>query len=355
MQNLSEQKHNNQPASFLKYLALCIIIAVPILLSLHFYTQLLGFIIKIMVKGPQIIPFAGLAVILLWGIFSGKLTVMMQVTKESGISKGLIFALSVLAIASLMVLGFIARLSWHPNHILFSFLVVSIAFLALAFSLGMLVKLVRTFVRNQVNDAKTQAINSQNELKMLQSQLSPHFLFNTLNNLYGISITQHQKIPQLLLKLSDLLRYAVYDTKELLVPLKDELAYINNYIEFEKLRIGSRLELTADIDEAVAGNIKIAPMLLIVFIENAFKHAKNTVDNRIFITIALKTGIGTIDFSVENSHSKPAENNSFANRHSGFGLDNVTKRLELLYPGEYALDVKSTDKSYWVMLKLRQK
>jgi sensor histidine kinase YesM len=96
-------------------------------------------------------------------------------------------------------------------------------------------------------------------------------------------------------------------------------------------------------------------MLLIVFIENAFKHAKNTVDDRIFIAVKLKTGVDTIDFSVENSHSKPAENNSFANRHSGFGLDNVTKRLELLYPGEYALDIKSTDKSYSATLKLRQK
>jgi len=355
MQNLNEQNRNNTPGNFLKYLILSLIIAVPIYVSLHFYTQSVKFLLETIMRGNQVLVIIGLTIIFLWGVFSGRFASMMQVAKNRKISKGLIFALGVLVIASLMVLGFIARLSWRPNHVFFSFLVLAIAFLTLSFSLGMLVKLVKAFVGNQIDEAKMQAINSQNELKMLQSQLSPHFLFNTLNNLYGISITQHQKIPPLLLKLSDLLRYAVYDTKEVLVPLKDELAYINNYIDFEKLRIGSRLELVADIDEITGGNIKIAPMLLIVFIENAFKHAKNTVDDRIYISIFLKLGINTINFSVENSHSKPAENNSFANRHSGFGLDNVTKRLDLLYPGEYQLDVKSTEKSYLVMLKLMQK
>jgi LytS/YehU family sensor histidine kinase len=106
----------------------------------------------------------------------------------------------------------------------------------------------------------------------------------------------------LLLKLSELLRYSVYDAKELFVPLKSEIAYINNYIEFEKIRIGERLHLTTSIEIVLSDDIKIAPMLLIVFIENAFKHSKNTIDKDVYIDIALKTWHKTILFSVKNSH-----------------------------------------------------
>src|ERR1700740_359670 len=159
MQNLNGQNSNNTPANFLKYLVLSIIIAVPIYVSLHFYTHSVKFIIDIIRKGNQVILIIGLTIIFLWGVFSGRFASMMQVAKNRKISKGLMFALGVLVIASLMVLGFIARLSWHPNHVFFSFIVLSIAFLTLSFSLGMLVKLVKAFVQNQIDEAQTQAIN----------------------------------------------------------------------------------------------------------------------------------------------------------------------------------------------------
>jgi LytS/YehU family sensor histidine kinase len=173
--------------------------------------------------------------------------------------------------------------------------------------------------------------------------------------MYGLSITQHEKIPSLLLKLSELLRYSVYDATEIFVPLKDELAYINNYIEFEKIRIGDRLVLTTDLEEIPNGDVKIAPMLLIVFIENAFKHSKNTAEDKIFIDIKLKTWGNSILFSVKNSYSKPQEESAITNKNSGFGLVSVSKRLELLYEKEHELNVQSEEGFYEVMLQLKKK
>jgi LytS/YehU family sensor histidine kinase len=160
-------------------------------------------------------------------------------------------------------------------------------------------------------------------------------------------------IPPLLLKLSELLRYSVYDAKELFVPLKDEVAYINNYIEFEKIRIGDRLVIKSTIDE-IGENLKIAPMILIIFIENAFKHAKNSTDENIYIDMELKTFANSILFTVKNSY-QVNEEGGIAGKYSGFGLDNVQKRLALLYPNQYDLKLEANDGFYKVMLQLKIK
>jgi len=228
-------------------------------------------------------------------------------------------------------------------------------FVIMSFAVGILIKIIHAVTQNQLKEAQASAEHSKSELHLLQSQLSPHFLFNTLNNMYGLSITQHEKVPPLLLKLSELLRYSVYDANEIYVPLKDELAYINNYIEFEKIRIGDRLVLTTDLKEITNADIKIAPMLLIVFVENAFKHSKNTAEQQIFIEIILKTWENSILFSVKNSYSNAKEENTNINKNSGFGLVNVYKRLELLYKNEHELNIQSDDTFYTVMLQLKIK
>ena len=158
-----------------------------------------------------------------------------------------------------------------------------------------------------------------------------------------------------MLKLSDLLRYSIYDAKELFVPLQAEVAYINNYIDFEKIRIGERLQLTASIEPVTDPTVMIAPMLLIVFIENAFKHSKNTIDNKIFIEIALKRWGDLILFSVKNSHSGIKAQNSMSGTNSGLGLVNVRKRLQLLYGGAYDLKIENKEGFYSVMLQLTVK
>ncbi len=228
-------------------------------------------------------------------------------------------------------------------------------FIILAVAVGAFVNLVRITINKQLQQANVTAAQSRSELHLLQSQLSPHFLFNTLNNLYGLSISQHEKIPTLLLKLSDLLRYSIYDAKELFVPLQAEVAYINNYIDFEKIRIGDRLRLITSIEPVTDPKMMIAPMLLIVFIENAFKHSRNTIENKVFIEIELKRWGDLILFSIKNSHSGIKEQNNMLKTDSGLGLSNVRKRLQLLYGGEHDLKIENKEGFYNVMLQLKLK
>ncbi len=218
--------------------------------------------------------------------------------------------------------------------------------------LGILVKVTKYSI-GQVTEAKATAAQSISELHFLQSQLSPHFLFNTLNNLYGISLSQHEKIPSMLLKLSDLLRYSVYDAKELHVPLSNEIEYIRNYIDFERLRIGDRLELDVNIEEVYGNNIKIPPLLLIVFIENAFKHSKNTLSEKIQISIMLKTFGKDILFAIKNSYD-PETDAGRKDSYKGLGFENAKKRLDLLYPDKYELVISDKDNIYSVKLQIKE-
>ena len=217
---------------------------------------------------------------------------------------------------------------------------------------GFLIKLIRNYTQKQLNEARAQTVQKENELHQLHSQLSPHFLFNTLNNMYGIAIADHKRIPRLLLKLSDLLRYSLYETAAPFVPLKDELAYIRNYIEFEKMRISDRLILTEDIEEPGA-SVRIAPMVLIVFIENAFKHSKNTLSEKVMIDISLKVCAGAILFSISNSYTAENKRNGLVNGHSGLGLANAAKRLELLYGKDQQLNIFTNNARYVVELELK--
>jgi LytS/YehU family sensor histidine kinase len=225
----------------------------------------------------------------------------------------------------------------------------------LALVIGIIIKLTRTSIKRQVREAQITADQKQSELELLQSQLSPHFLFNTLNNIYGISIAQPERIPKLLIKLSDLLRYSVYETKKQFVPLQEEMAYINNYIEFEKMRISDRLVLNTNIDNVTNSNIQIAPLVLIVFIENAFKHAKNTLEQKIIIDISLSIINSFIVFHIKNSHKRIQHEKSDFHERSGLGLSNTIKRLSLLYGNDYELSQQDDDDMYTVHLRLKIK
>ncbi len=251
--------------------------------------------------------------------------------------------------------GLFMQYFFHPvNMHFFSFLLNISPFIILGLGAGVVIKMIRSAIRKQLEDAVAASAHKQSELNLLQSQLSPHFLFNTLNNMHSIAVLKHELIPGLLLKLSDLLRYSVYDTKQEFVPLADELAYIYNYIEFEKLRIGDRLVLKTDIAEISDQAIKIAPMLLIVFIENAFKHAKDTPDEKIYIDIALKLRGRELTFSVINSYSDGSEKEEEKDQreHSGLGLANAMKRLDLLYPDASSCQQSEEAGFYEVRLKL---
>jgi len=230
-----------------------------------------------------------------------------------------------------------------------------IPMVTLFLALGVFLTISRETLRRQMKEMEISDQQKQSELELLRSQLSPHFLFNTLNNLYGLSITQHEKMPPLLVKLSDLLRYSVYDTKQRFVPLNDELGYIWNYIELEKIRFGDRLRLNLDIEQVPGTAAKIAPMLLIVFIENAFKHSKNTYDDTVRIDIKLKLSQNNIIFSVSNSCDYDKWLSSQLEKKTGIGVSNTVRRLDLLYPNEYKLEFRMEKNIYYLNLELKVK
>lgn len=295
------------------------------------------------------------SVIFVLGIFAGRYIAQLRTSRRNPPGNFILIALALLITGCISWIFFYAEFPFRDRSSI-NLLLFWMPFLVASLAMGALIKLVRSVTTKQLEEAQRFAAHSQSELNALQSQLSPHFLFNTLNNIYGLSITDHEKIPPLLLKLSELLRYSVYQATDMFVPLKDEVDYISNYIEFEKLRIGDKLVLTSNMEINTPHNVRIAPMLLIVFIENAFKHSKNTAGERIYIDIQLKTWENSILFTVKNSVERvESDHENKFGKNSGYGLANVRKRLDLLYPKEYMLEILEEERSYKATLQLKMK
>lgn len=187
------------------------------------------------------------------------------------------------------------------------------------------------------------------ELTMLKNQVSPHFFFNTLNNIYSLTESNPDKSRQAILKLSRMMRYLLYETNNELTPLSREIDFMNDYIELMKLRLTNKVVVNSSLPfKEDCDTISIPPLLLIPFIENAFKHG---VSNReaSFIEINMTIGIKKIEFICHNSKF---ENVSEIIEPGGIGLENVQKRLELIYPGNFSLHIQSNQNDYLVRLSL---
>lgn len=185
------------------------------------------------------------------------------------------------------------------------------------------------------------------ELKALKAQINPHFLFNTLNNLYSLSIEKSDKAPDVIVKLSDLMSYILYDCKVEEVALKNEMDFISNYLELEKNRFEDRVEINfqKEIDNP---SLQIAPLLFIPFIENAFKHGFSSGKNRIDILWQCREGI--INFSIENNANQyEAESDNYK---KGVGIENVKRRLELLYPKNHSVKITNGNERFSVELMI---
>ncbi|MFD2562363.1 sensor histidine kinase [Aquimarina rubra] len=190
------------------------------------------------------------------------------------------------------------------------------------------------------------------ELKLLKAQLNPHFLFNTLNNLYGLSVVKSEKLPDLMLKLSDLLRYSLYETKEMFVPLEKEIKYLENYISLEKIRLEDKADIQFNINGNVSSTV-IAPMLLIVFVENAFKHLGVLESVKSKVLVDVEVGEGSLVFKcINTTDSLDIKDNDLEKGKSGIGLQNARKRLDLMYPEKHQLNIEKQKESYKVELIL---
>lgn len=189
------------------------------------------------------------------------------------------------------------------------------------------------------------------ELKLLKSQINPHFLFNTLNNLYTLTLHHPDRAPEVVYKLSQLMSYMLYEGNQALVPLEKEIRYLESYIDLEKIRYDKRVDISMNIYNNVSG-VMIAPLLLLPFVENSFKHG---LSNRIsggWIRIDILTQEDTLILKVENSKNISDTEKSIKPV-SGIGLQNVKKRLDLIYPGRHVLQMMDEDETYLVVLRLQ--
>lgn len=188
------------------------------------------------------------------------------------------------------------------------------------------------------------------ELSFLKSQIHPHFLFNTLNNLYALTLIKSDKTPDIVLKLSDLLDYMIYNSNDNFVSLKKELEIIQSYIELEKMRYNERLDLKCEIHGEVDG-YQIAPLILLPFIENSFKHGAS--NDRSHPVIRIEFSIDKEGMTLKVVNSIPVDKIKDDSVAEGIGLKNVKRRLELIYPGQYDLLITEEEKQYKVLLKIK--
>ncbi len=192
----------------------------------------------------------------------------------------------------------------------------------------------------------------QSELALLKLQVHPHFIFNTLNNIYSLSLHNNAKTPDLIYRLSSFLDYNLYDSQSEYVLLSKELEYISNYIELEKIRFGDRLDVALNVFNDISKSY-ISPMLALPLVENAFKHGIGKTRGSGWIRIDVSTDKGWIAINIENSYSNTV--NKEIGNGSGIGLENVRRRLEILYPQAHSLQVFCEDQSHLVKLKVKDK
>lgn len=193
---------------------------------------------------------------------------------------------------------------------------------------------------------ETQLQIKEQELNYLKKQIHPHFLFNTLNTIYGFALKQSKDTPEIILKLSNLLDYILYQVNKPRVLLEEEVSHIKEYIDLERIRFQDTLKVKFNSDK-IFDDIQIAPMLLIPFVENAFKHG-NLINGFLNVEIDVSIDNNTLFFNIKNSVKK----DELANPISGIGLENIRKRLNILYKNDYGLEINQDENWYIVSLRI---
>lgn len=212
------------------------------------------------------------------------------------------------------------------------------------FSVGLRVLERHSQTEKLQKELEREKLNS--ELAFLKNQVSPHFFFNTLNNIYSLISINAEDSREAVLKLSKLMRYLLYESEQGNTRLSNEIDFMNNYIDLMKLRMSDKISLTVSFPVKYE-DINIPPLLFIPFIENAFKHGISYRE-RSFIDISMLANKDSITFRCANSLFKAREDNE--NSHSGIGLENVRKRLSLIFPGKHELKINKTDMAFEVLL-----
>ncbi|GAB4230503.1 MAG: hypothetical protein Tsb0034_02460 [Ekhidna sp.] len=217
--------------------------------------------------------------------------------------------------------------------------------------LAIVIKWFKYWYREQKSNQQLVEEKLKAELNFLKAQVHPHFLFNTLNNLYALTLKQSKDAPEVVLKLSDLLNYMLYECTADKVMVEKEIKLLKDYISLEKIRYGERLNISFNVLGKASG-MRVAPLMLLPFVENSFKHGVSEEMEEAWVSIDLELSQEKLTLKVENSKSKQDQREDEFKYKEGIGLKNVQRRLELLYPEHHTLDLHDSTDSFLVVLTL---
>ncbi len=273
--------------------------------------------------------------------------------ERSGINYAIALVLTAIVLTPIKTLVFYLMFSDQPGAQSVFITKQGTIFFQLLFygTVSTIFQIIMDWQKGSVEKIELQHKNTESELNFLKSQINPHFLFNTLNNLYALTLKKSDQAPEVVLKLSEMMRYMLYECNEERVPLRKEVNYLENYLELEKLRQKKNIK----IDFLISGMIKdqkIAPLLFIPFLENSFKHGLNNQLGDGYVKILLKILEDEIHFSIDNSKVETAPKPT-GKKSGGIGLVNVRRRLNLVYPNSHELSVKDSPTNYYVDLKIK--
>ena len=231
-----------------------------------------------------------------------------------------------------------------PSLFLFHLLILTITYVV-----ALAIEVFNHLKKKEEETIKAKNINLQNELKLLKSQINPHFLFNSLNNIYTLAGIDSNKTQKSIINLSDMLRYVLYECDQETVPIKKEVEYIENYLKLFALKSSKDYPISIKLN--ISNNsIPVAPMLFIPYVENALKHSNIDDKENSFINIKINANTDYIGFEIENSKPKKTFSKDGV---GGIGLENVKKRLAILYPEKHELEISETDTIFKVILHLK--
>jgi len=270
---------------------------------------------------------------------------------------------TILSTASAIVLGYYLGGSFSEKSVAELFKMESASFWSLfkyntlsstmaSMALAMSIKLTKNWIESKRKQEMLEKEKLETELKFLKSQFNPHFLFNTINSIFVLIHKNPDMASESLAKFSNLLRYQLYECNEQQIPLSHELSYLENFIELEKLRQDTQVEVNTQINPLSSPTLTIAPFLLMPFLENAFKHVSQSKSTPNWIDLHLEVKAHTLFFSISNSIAPAHLAPDALMDYGGIGLKNVKRRLELLYPGQYGLSIQKEGGAFGVKLEL---
>lgn len=228
------------------------------------------------------------------------------------------------------------------NMFIYSFMSI-VTMVGLLAGAKLIIEKLRSDRTNRVRDQQ----RLESELQYLKAQVNPHFLFNAINSVYFLIKKDPDKAAETLIKLSDLLRFQLYDCSAEKIAIEKEIEYLRNFITLEKIRRGEKVNVCVDINGSLSG-FQISPFMLIPFVENAFKHVSNSANGENKVWISLKREGSQLHANIENTSER-----TISNGVGGIGLKNVKRRLELLYPEAHTLSIEDGQDKYAVHLSLK--